>query len=84
MCTLMVKLMTIDFARLVVVAYLITAPISYYLLNLYCERYPIRTELSWWIFPLTGIIALVFALFIVGLQSLRAAVANPAQSLRSE
>ena len=84
MCTLMVKLMTIDFARLVVVAYLITAPISYYLLNLYCESYPIRTELSWWIFPLTGIIALVFALFIVGLQSLRAAVANPAQSLRSE
>ena len=80
----LIKLMSIDFARLVIVAFILAAPLGYYLLNMYLERYPLRTELQWWIFPLTGVIALFFALFIVGIQSLKAAIANPAQSLRSE
>jgi len=43
-----------------------------------------RVEISWWIFPVTGIVALGFALGIVSRQALRAAKANPVKSLRSE
>jgi ABC-type antimicrobial peptide transport system permease subunit len=48
------------------------------------ERYPIRTSIDWWIFPLTGFMALAFALVIVSTQALRASGANPVKSLRSE
>ncbi len=79
-----VALMSKDFSRLVIVAFIIATPVGWWLLNLYLERYPIRTQLQWWIFPLTGFIALVFALVVVATQSLRAAHANPVNSLRSE
>lgn len=50
----------------------------------YLERYTVRTEISWWVFPLTGAIALGFALVIVSTQALRAAHSNPVNALRSE
>jgi ABC-type antimicrobial peptide transport system permease subunit len=79
-----VALMSKDFSRLVIISFLVSAPLAWWLLTKYLERYPIRTELQWWIFPLTGAIALVFALIMVTTQSLRAAHANPVKSLRSE
>ena len=79
-----VALMSRDFSRLVIISFLVSAPVAWWLLNMYLERYPVRTELQWWIFPLTGLIALVFALIVVTTQSLRAAHANPVNSLRSE
>lgn len=80
----LIQLMSFDFAKLVVVSFLFSAPIGWYLLNQYLERYPLRTEITWWIFPLTGIIALSFAILIVSSQALRAAIANPASSLRND
>ena len=79
-----VALMSKDFSRLVIIAFMISAPLAWWLLTQYLERYPIRTGLPWWIFPITGLIALVFALVVVTTQSLRAAHANPVNSLRSE
>jgi hypothetical protein len=79
-----VALMSKDFSRLVIISFLVSAPLAWWLLTKYLERYPVRTELQWWIFPLTGAIALVFALIVVTTQSLRAAHANPVKSLRSE
>ena len=79
-----VALMSKDFSRLVVIAFMISAPLAWWLLTQYLERYPVRTALPWWIFPITGLIALVFALVVVTTQSLRAAHANPVNSLRSE
>jgi hypothetical protein len=76
--------MTSDFSRLVIISYIISAPISWWLLNLYLERYPIHTEISFWIFLATGIFALAFALLIVTSQTLKAAHTNPVNSLRSE
>jgi len=80
----LVGLMSKDFSRLVIVSFVLFAPLAWWLLNWYLERYPIRTSIGWWVFPLTGVIALVFALAIVSTQALRAAQANPANSLRSE
>jgi len=80
----LMKLMSKDFSRLVIVSFVIAAPLAWMLLNNYLERYPMRVEISWWIFPVTGIVALGFALGIVSRQALRAAKANPVKSLRSE
>ncbi|MGE0773285.1 MAG: ABC transporter permease [Cyclobacteriaceae bacterium] len=80
----LVGLISKDFSRLVMISFVISAPIAWYLMNWYLERYPIRTEVLWWIFPLTGLIALLFALAIVSTQALRAAQSNPVNSLRNE
>jgi hypothetical protein len=80
----LVSLISKDFSRLVLISFLVSAPVAWWLLNKYLERYTIRTEVVWWVFPVTGLIALVFALAIVSTQALRAAHANPVNSLRSE
>ncbi|MEQ9422895.1 MAG: FtsX-like permease family protein [Cyclobacteriaceae bacterium] len=80
----LVSLMSKDFSKLVIVAFLLAAPFSWYILSLYLERYPIHVNIQWWIFPVTGLLALVFALGIVSNQARRAAAANPVQSLRTE
>ena len=80
----LVALMSKDFSLLVVLSFILSSPLAWWLLNWYLERYTIRTEIEWWVFPLTGAIALIFALIIVSTQALRAARANPAVSLRNE
>jgi hypothetical protein len=82
--TSIVNLVSKDFSIIVIVSFIIFAPISWWAMNSYLERYTVRTDISWWIFPLTGAIALIFALLIVSTQALRAARSNPVNSLRSE
>ena len=79
-----VQLMTSDFSRLVIIAYVISAPISWWLLRWYLERYPVHTKIHFWIFVVTGVFALGFALIIVTSQTIKAAHANPVNSLRNE
>jgi hypothetical protein len=79
-----VQLMTSDFSKLVIIAYLISAPISWWLLSWYLERYPVHTKIHFWIFVVTGVFALGFALIIVTSQTIKAAHANPVNSLRNE
>ena len=80
----LVGLMSKDFAKLVFIAFCIAAPLAYLLMDGYLQRYTIRATLDWWIFALTGGIALLFTLLVVVNQARRAALANPATSLRSE
>ncbi len=80
----LVALMSNDFAKLVLVAFLISSPVAWYVLNDFLERYPYRIGIPWWVFPLTGLVALVYATLIVSTQAFRAARANPANSLRNE
>ena len=77
-------MMSKDFSILVFISFLISSPLAWWLLDNYLQQYPIRVEIKWWIFPLTGLIALVFAISIVSIQALRAARSNPVNSLRSE
>jgi ABC-type antimicrobial peptide transport system permease subunit len=80
----LVGLMSKDFSRLVILSFILSAPLAWWLLDQYLERYTIRATIGWWVFPLTGLIAMGFALGIVSTQALRAAHANPATSLRNE
>jgi putative ABC transport system permease protein len=80
----LVRLISKDFSVLVIISFFLSAPLAWWLMNKYLERYAIRTDVAWWVFPLTGALALGFALLIVSTQALRAAHANPANSLRSE
>lgn len=80
----LVGLISKDFSILVIISFILSSPLAWWLLNAYLERYPVRTEIDWWVFPLTGLIALVFALVIVSTQAIRAARANPVNSLRNE
>lgn len=79
-----IGLMSKEFSRLVVVSFVMAAPVAWWLMNEYLERYTIRTSIPWWVFALSGAIALAFALLVVTTQSMRAARQNPARSLKSE
>jgi ABC-type antimicrobial peptide transport system permease subunit len=76
--------MSRDFSKLVLIAFLISSPIAWWLLDQFLLRFPVRVAIPWWVFPLTGLVALIFASAIVSTQALRAARANPAISLRNE
>ncbi|MFM7487965.1 MAG: ABC transporter permease, partial [Cytophagales bacterium] len=80
----LVLLISKDFSRLVIFAFLISAPVSWWFLNDFLQRYEYRTEVAWWVLLAVGMFALVLALIIVSTQALRAAVMNPTKSLRSE
>ncbi|MGC4023352.1 MAG: ABC transporter permease [Cyclobacteriaceae bacterium] len=81
----LVGLISKDFSLLVIIAFIISSPIAWWLLNNFVlDNYKYRVEIPWWVFPLTGAIALLFALIIVSTQALRAAHANPATSLRND
>lgn len=80
----LMALMSKDFSKLVLLAFVISSPIAWYLLNDFLQRYPIRITIPWWVFPFTGMVALMFAVMIVSTQAFRAARANPVNSLRNE
>ena len=73
-----------DFVKWVAIAFVIATPIAYYTMNKWLESYAYKTELSWWIFALAGLLALGIALLTVSLQSWKAARRNPVEALRYE
>jgi putative ABC transport system permease protein len=73
-----------DFLTWVVIAFLIATPIAYYAMNKWLENFAYKTELSWWIFALAGLLALGIALLTVSWQSWKAATRNPVEALRYE
>lgn len=79
-----VVLLSQDFTKLVIAAFLLAAPIAYYFMTDWLSAFEYRIEIGLGVFFLAGILSLVIAWFTVGYQSFRAAIANPVQSLRSE
>jgi putative ABC transport system permease protein len=73
-----------DFVKWVVIAFAIATPVAYYIMNKWLENFAYKTELSWWIFALAGLLALGIALLTVSWQSWRAATRNPVDALRYE
>ena len=73
-----------DFAKLVVLSILIASPIAWYLMNRWLQDFAYRTDISWWVFCIAGITALVIALVTVSSQAIKAAIVNPVKSLRTE
>ncbi|HVU57599.1 MAG TPA: ABC transporter permease [Puia sp.] len=78
------NLLSKDFVVLVVIAFLLAIPLSYYFMNNWLQNYSYRTQLSWWIFVTAGTGAVLITLITVSFQAIRAAIANPVKSLRSE
>ncbi|MFT3705384.1 MAG: ABC transporter permease [Agriterribacter sp.] len=77
-------LLSKDFLLLVMIAFLIAVPLSYYFMHNWLQNYNYRTEISWWIFIAAGIGSLLITLLTVSFQSIKAAIANPVKSLRTE
>lgn len=80
----LVMLISKDFTRLVLQAFVISAPLAGWYLNQFLQRYEYRVQIGYWILGAVGIFALVITLVIVSTQALKAAMANPAKSLRTE
>ncbi len=73
-----------DFLKLVLVAILIASPIAYYFMDKWLADFAYRIDIQWWMFITAALSALIIAFFTVAFQSVRAALANPVESLRSE
>jgi putative ABC transport system permease protein len=77
-------MLIIDFISTVAFAYIIAIPVAYYAMHKWLNNFAYKTDLSWWIFCLAGILALGIALLTVSWQSWRAATRNPVEALRYE
>ncbi len=73
-----------NFVKWVAIAFVISTPLAYFAMNKWLENFAYKTELSWWIFALAGLLALGIALLTVSFQSWKAARRNPVESLRYE
>ena len=78
------SLLARDFLKLVFIAIIISSPIAYHFMNKWLADFAYRIELHWWMFAIAGAGAVAVAFLTVSFQSVRAALANPVKSLRSE
>lgn len=80
----LVRLLSVDFAKLVGISFLVAAPIAWWATNRWLEDFAYRVEVPWWLFVLGGMAAMFISLLTISWQAIRAAVANPVDSLRDE
>jgi putative ABC transport system permease protein len=78
------SLLSKDFLKLTGIAFLIAIPIAWWVMNEWLQAFSYRVHLSWWMFALAGLIAMLLTLLTVSVQAIRAALANPIRSLRTE
>jgi len=79
-----VALLSKDFLKLVAVSIIIASPIAWYVMNKWLQDFAYRTNIGWLVFAIAGVLALLIALITISFQAIRAAVANPVKSLRTE
>ncbi|MEO1257326.1 MAG: ABC transporter permease [Bacteroidota bacterium] len=79
-----VLLLSKNFLKLVAIGFLIAIPLAWYALQHWLQDFAYRIDLTWWIFAGAGVVAIFIAFFTVGFQSMKAALVNPVESLRSE
>lgn len=79
-----VQLLSKDFLKLVLIAFIIAAPLAWWFMHKWLQDFAYRISIGWWIFLVAGLIAMLIAVFTVSFQAIRAAIANPVNSLRTE
>ncbi len=79
-----IAMINFNFVKWVAIAFVVALPVAYYVMQHWLENFAYKTELSWWIFALAGLLALGIALLTVSWQSWRAATRNPVEALRYE
>ncbi|WP_448701253.1 ABC transporter permease [Mucilaginibacter sp. AW1-3] len=73
-----------DFLQLVLISLLIASPLAWWAMNKWLQSFAYRVDIHWWVFALAGFGALLIAILTISIQSVKAALANPVESLRSE
>src|SRR3954471_16549262 len=80
----LVFLLSKEFLRLVIIALLIASPIAWFFMNNWLQDFAYRINIRWWIFGAAALVAITIAMLTVSVQAIKAAIANPVKSLRSE
>jgi len=80
----LVALLSRDFVKMVGLALLIAPPLAWYFVHQWMEGFAFRANISYWIFVFTALVAIVITVLTVGFRAIRAASANPVDSLRNE
>jgi putative ABC transport system permease protein len=74
----------VDFVVLAIISCLIAAPIAYYFMNNWLQKYTYRTDISWWVIVASGFGAMLITLLTVSFQAIKAALMDPVKSLKTE
>jgi putative ABC transport system permease protein len=82
--TNIVNLLSFDFLKLVVLSFIIATPVAWYFMYKWLQDFSYRSNITWSVFAIAGILAFLIALFTISFQAIRAAIANPIKSLRAE
>jgi ABC-type antimicrobial peptide transport system permease subunit len=82
--TTITTLLSKDFVILVIIAFAIASPLAWWAMNAWLQDFSYRISISWWIFAVTGVVSVLIALGTVSFQAIKAALANPVKSLRTE
>jgi putative ABC transport system permease protein len=77
-------LLSKNFIILVIVSCIIAFPVAWWAMNNWLQDFPYRVAITWWVFAIAIVVALLIALITVSFQSIKAAIANPVNSLRTE
>ena len=78
------KMLSKDFLKLVLIAIVVASPLAWWVMNKWLQDFAYRIQISWWVFAAAGAAALVIAMLTVSFQAIKAAIANPVKSLRTE
>jgi putative ABC transport system permease protein len=82
--TVIVKLLTADFVKTVLIAAVIAIPVAYFAMEEWLSGYAVRIDLSVWVFVIAVVAILLIAMITVSIQTIRSAIANPTESLKQE
>src|SRR5262249_34379798 len=79
-----IEMFSKEFVKLILIAFVIAAPIGWYMMNAWLSDFTYRINITWWTFALALSFSLIVALLTMGYQAIKAAIANPVKSLRAE
>ncbi|MEO6136706.1 MAG: FtsX-like permease family protein, partial [Ginsengibacter sp.] len=82
--TNIVNLLSVDFIKLVLIAFIIATPLAWFGMHKWLEDFAYRTNISWWVFAIAVLASVLIAFFTISFQAIKAALANPVKSLRTE
>src|SRR5262249_2927724 len=82
--SVIVALLSKDFLKLIVIALVIAIPLAWYFINKWLQDYAYRIAIGWWVFVITSAVIILVALITISFQAIKAAIANPVKSLRTE
>jgi len=79
-----IQLLSKEFLRLVLIAIIIATPVAWWSMSKWLQTFNYRIAISWWMFAIAGLLAVIIALATVGYQAMKAAISNPVKSLKTE